>query len=122
MNHIEIRGFIRCIKRMIRKEGYNSYINVNINDDNDNNDDKKLNNQLLYISRIFGLILILISIYLSLTSSKLTILKLKLNNNFYIKSCDALGIPSSWKPYNDDNNARLPLYRYILFLYLYEYI
>jgi hypothetical protein len=107
---------------MIRKEGYNSYINVNINDDNDNNDDKKLNNQLLYISRIFGLILILISIYLSLTSSKLTILKLKLNNNFYIKSCDALGIPSSWKPYNDDNNARLPLYRYILFLYLYEYI
>ena len=119
---------------MINNKGIinnNYYINVDINDNviyiKNNDNDKKLNNdndnskklnQLLDISRIFGLILIVIAIYLSLATSKLTLFQLKLNNNFYIKSCDALGIPSSWKPYSDDNSARLPLYRYI---YIYSY-
>lgn len=108
-------------------KNYNNDNNMSINDDNmnininpnniiynDNNNDsnKKVNSYILDISRIFGLLLLLLTIYVSLTTSNLTLLQLKLNKSFYIKSCSSLGVPTSWKPYNDDNNARLPLYRY----------
>ena len=85
------------------------YITIKDNKYNKDNDDNKSN--ILILSRLFGLLLILSVIYLSL-SSNIKLLKLKLKKTFYIKSCDALGLPSSWKPYNDDNNARLPIYRY----------
>ena len=92
-----------------RKDINSYYINIKANNDNNNNN----NNKLLDISRILGLIILLITIYISLTTSNVKLLKLKLNKSFYIRNCNAIGIPSSWKPYADDNNARLPLYRYI---------
>ena len=90
-----------------------NYITIKDNHNYKDNDKKSYN--LLLLSRLFGLGLLLLAIYISLSSSSsIKLLKLKLNKTFYIKSCDALGIPSSWKPYNDDNNARLPIYRYVI--------
>ena len=91
------------------------YVNIkdnHVNTKDNNNSKSNDNDKLLDVSRIFGLILLLITIYISLTTSSVKLLKLKLNKSYYIRSCLAVGIPSSWKPYDDDNNARLPLYRY----------
>jgi hypothetical protein len=89
------------------------YVNIKDNhvDTKDNNNSNE-NDKLFDVSRIFGLILLLITIYISLTTSSVKLLKLKLNKSYYTRSCNVVGIPSSWKPYDDDNNARLPLYRY----------
>ena len=93
------------------------YINIK---DNNNKDYDKKSYDLLILSRLTGLGLLLLAIYISLSSSsvKINMLKLKLNKTIYVKSCNTLVLASSWKPYNDDNNARLPIYRHTISLLL----